>query len=186
MNPHYLQFAKNGVWEEALKLEMPASKTLLSDWLTSASEDIALEIFFEEASFVGLRLKPFHHQEELMRFCENPSIESLREIFAAPNLFLGTPDFAELGVVNAWQSVGSKIVWRQGESIPTLKKLEELLANSPLWTQSKPLALELAYTKPLSHWTAVPVSEKSEAAYRLDLEALYQALHHRIDGTNHY
>jgi hypothetical protein len=182
MNPHYLQFAKNGVWEEALKLEIPASKTILSDWLASASEDVALEIFFGEASFVGLRLKPFHHEEELLHFCENPSIQHLHEIFAAPDLFLGKPYFAELGVVNAWKSIGAKILWRQGEAIPTIENVAELLADSPLWLQSKPLALELSYTKPLGHWRAVPVSQKSETGYRLDLDALYQALKQEISN----
>jgi hypothetical protein len=182
MNPYYLQFAKNGHWEEALRLEIPASKAILSDWLASASEDVALEIFFGEASFVGLRLKPFHHEAELMRFCENPSIEHLRGIFATPELFLGKPDFAELGVVNAWKSIGAKILWRQGEAIPTLENLVEMLADSPLQTAAKPLALELGYTKPLPHWRAVPVSEKSELGYHLNLDALYQALRHEISS----
>jgi hypothetical protein len=182
MKAQYLQVASKGIWEGALSLEIPVNKTILSDWLATASDDIALEIFFGEAAFIGLRLKPFQHLAELMRFCDSPSIDSLRDIFAVPELFRGKPDFAELGVVNAWRSVGAKLVWQQGESLPTLDNLEKLLEDSPLWIQSKPLALELAYTKPLPHWRAVPVSEQSENVYRLDLALLHQALSHEINA----
>jgi hypothetical protein len=182
MGPQYLQFAKNGIWEEALKLEIPASKMLLSDWFTSASDDVALEIFFGEASFAGLRLKPFQHQAELMRFCDNPSIEAMRDIFAAPELFRGKPEFAELGVVNAWKSIGAKLLWRQGEAIPSQEVLAAMLKDSSLWSQAKPIALELGYTKPFPHWRAVPVSQKNESGYRLNLVRLHEALSHEIDA----
>jgi hypothetical protein len=176
MDAQYLQFAANGIWEDALRLEIPVNKAVLSDWLATASDDVALEVFSGEAAFIGLRLKPFQHLSQLLHLCDNPSIETIRTIFAAPQLFRGKPDFAELGVVNAWKSVGAVKLWQQGKTIPTLESLEKLLENSILWTQAKPLALEFAYIKPLPHWRAVPVSEKIQNDYRLNLALLHQVL----------
>jgi hypothetical protein len=170
----FLQFASNGVWEEALRLDLPASKSILQTWLKTASEDVALELFSDEAAFIGLRLKPFQHEAEVLRFCDHPSMQSLREIFSA-ELFQGKPDSAEIGVVNAWQSLGSKIIWRQGEKFPSLERLE-------VWTRPKPIALEFAYSQPFPHWQAFPVSVKTEKGYQLDLALLQVALSHQISA----
>lgn len=164
----FLQFASNGVWEEALRLDLPASKTALEAWLETASDDVALELFSGEAEFIGLRLKPFRHEAEILRFCDNPDINSLREIFSA-ELFSGKPDYAEIGVVNAWQSLGSKIIWQRGEALPKLESME-------VWIRPKPIALEFAYKHPLPHWQAFPVSVKTEQGYQIDLALLQEAL----------
>lgn len=169
-----LQFASNGIWEEALRLETPIATISLKDWLKTAADDIAVELFFGEAAFIGVRLKPFQHESELMRLCANPSITSLREIFGT-ELFCGEPTFAELGVVNAWQSLGTKIIWRQGENVPNRNNLE-------IWIRPKPIAIEFAYSQPLPHWRAYPVSVQSDAGYQLDLDLLHAALIHQINA----
>jgi hypothetical protein len=164
----FLQFASDGNWEEALRFDSGSSKEVLKDWLKTASDDVAVELFSDEASLIGLRLKPFQHEAKLLSFCENPTMESLREIFGAA-LFRGKPDYAELGVVNAWKSLGSSIIWRQGERLPNIENLE-------IWIRPKPIALEFAYNQPLPHWQAFPVSVKTEQGYRLDLDLLRQVL----------
>jgi len=192
--PTALQLAANGAWEQAWRLrpgERPPSAQAVRRWLDRYDDSIALEVFAHpggEGAFLGARLAGLEPAERarvvqaVVDSVSGSAWSDLGEVLAGLEgilpratepLLAGDPAWLELGVVNAWRSVGSQVLWRAGEPPPNegtfrraLRARRQLLAP-----QANPLALEFAFTDPLPHWLGMPVSKPAREGHVLDLSA---------------
>lgn len=163
--PTLCQFAKDGVWEEAWSFPPDRLPSLpeLEAYLDHRGE-IAFEAFFGSA-FFGARLSGA--APEVKAF----SLKCLKAVSAQASFFdtfmhetgcpvLGQkPDYAEIGCVNAWRSIGA---FRLIELHPAASEFELLWAaicDSPVGRDTvHAKAIEFAFEQPLAHWFGIPVS----------------------------
>lgn len=87
-----------------------------------------------------------------------------------------TPEFAELGAVDAGASTGPQVLWRRGEQRSPSALDRVLSARPDLVEGARPLALELAVTRPRDCWVGVVVSRQIGLMHRLDRELLDEVL----------
>jgi hypothetical protein len=86
------------------------------------------------------------------------------------------PEFAELGAVRAWQSVGPLTLWRRGEVL-IRERVDEALASRPDLTWcTRPVAVEFATTEPRACWIGVTESEPAGRHHRLDHGVVHDVL----------
>lgn len=163
--PTMCQFAKDGLWEQAWSFpgDCPPSLTELDDYLENRTE-LAFEAFFGRA-FFGVRLsgtafevKAFSLQCLEALSAKASFFDTLRREIGCPSLGQ-KPDFAEIGCVNAWRSIGAL---RMTELPPTASEFELLwsqICNSPVGRDTNhPKAIEFAFKNPLEHWFGIPIS----------------------------
>jgi hypothetical protein len=162
--PSLGQFARDGCWEQAWSFDRESIPTdvELCAYLEGASE-VAFEVFFNRA-FIGAR-----SQQEPLPFARACITSFERATCAADafgdleaNLVIGpmaqTFEFAEIGAVNAWKTVGPF-------RIDPLKNVEQF---DGLWTsieqstvaihEAHDKAIEFGSTSPIPHWIALPAS----------------------------
>ena len=163
--PTTCQFAKDGVWEQAWSFpgNRPPSLTALDGYLENRTE-LAFEAFFGRA-FFGVRLsgtacevKAFSLQCLKAISAQASFFDTLRHELGCP--VLGQkPDFAEIGCVNAWRSIGA---FRMTELPPTASEFEllwSLICDSPVGRDTgHAKAIEFAFKDPLEHWFGIPIS----------------------------
>jgi hypothetical protein len=185
--PSHLQFASDGAWEKALVCPGPGE---LTAWLEAAPSDVAFEIFMEAsvglARFAGIRLASLPSSEcsrictdaiadfSAMRKEEAPAILSwLRRLVRLEQLFRELPAYCEIGVVDAWRSSGPVRFWTAMSGISPSRAFRELREREPRLMASfvNPVAIELAFEKPLPHWLGFIVSVQDGAGHRLDQAA---------------
>jgi hypothetical protein len=183
--PTLVQFAKQGVWEEAWSF--PASdcpdSTQLRRYLGMAKE-VAIEVFFGSA-FIGIRLNA--EPSEMVRQAE-AILECLRNVRNGADYISGMRDlgcmsegatsvaYAEIGAVNAWRSVGAVRLPDPQDTLTQLDTQWPLLQQSAVGRDMlHPKALEFAFPTPTQHWIALPVSG-DEAPFSLSKEMLHSAL----------
>jgi hypothetical protein len=163
--PTLCQFAKDGVWEEAWSFpsDRPPSLPELESYLANRGE-IAFEAFFGSA-FFGARLSGT--APEVKAF----SIQCLKAVSAQASFFdtfkreldcpvVGQkPDFAEVGCVNAWRSVGAFRISDLQTASSGFEPLWDLIEGSPVGRDTDHAkAIEFAFTQPIAHWFGIPVS----------------------------
>jgi hypothetical protein len=192
--PHFMsapttcQFAKEGVWEEAWSFACDRLPSLpeLDAYLANRTE-VAFEAFFGSA-FVGARLSGT--TSEVKAF----SIQCLKAVSAKTSFFdvfrhhLGCPvvgqkpDFAEVGCVNAWRSVGAFRINDLQASSSGFEQLWRLIEGSPVGRDSDHAkAIEFAFKQPIEHWFGIPISVEggsnlvSKALLRQTIEHAGQA-----------
>jgi hypothetical protein len=163
--PTLCQFAKNGVWEDAWSFpsDRPPSLAELDDYLADRTE-VAFEAFFGRA-FFGVRLSGTPLEVKAL------SIKCLRAANAQASFFdtlrheLGCqvvgqqPDFAEIGCVNAWRSIGAFRMTQPQPFASEFEPLWDLICDSPVGRDTDhPKAIEFAFKQPLEHWFGIPIS----------------------------
>lgn len=190
-----MQLAANGAWEQAWVLRPDERTPRMEEvrrWLDRYDDSVAFEVFFAHpggAVFLGVRLTDLE-SEERTRLVEaviesvfraawsdlSETLAGLEDIASQPvgSLLSGDPAWLELGVVNAWRSVGSQVLWRLGDPPPNGDTFRQKLGTRRqlLAPQTNPLALEFAFSDPLPHWLGVPVSRPGPKGHVLDLSAL--------------
>lgn len=182
--PTMCQFAKDGVWEQAWSFpsDRPPSLPELASYLANRTE-IAFEAFFGSA-FFGARVSGT--APEVKAF----GIKCLKAVSAQASFFdtfkreigcpvLGqTPDFAEIGCVNAWRSVGA---FRMSQLQPAASEFEPLwdvICDSPVGRDTHHAkAIEFAFKQPLEHWFGIPISVES-GSNRVSKTLLRQTIAH--------
>jgi hypothetical protein len=191
-----IQLASDGQWERALTLlceDHPMQQVNdVRDWL-SQSSDIALEVFFQDIgfgeAFLGVRLADMSTERKravieqvVAELCAAPSLHSLLETIQvlqstiSPSLFKNDCTFVEVGVVNAWRSIGACQVWHVIDAVTTKEALKQRLRTSPQVLQplSLPIAAEIAFVTPCAHWVGIPVSEKRQEGFTLNPDRLWE------------
>lgn len=100
-------------------------------------------------------------------------------------VLLGAPPgdrarFAQLGAVNAWQSVGAENLWREGETYSPAG-VEQILDRRPdlASTCAQPVAVEFGLSGDLPAWIAFMVSEPGGP---VDRERLHDIVRRVTDG----
>lgn len=190
----YLQFAVNGRWEEAMRLhstEFLPSESAIDSWI-GQSTDFALEMLFtgigDLPQFVGVRWRDQTARQviDLIRRAHRtlqearsdatvPEVLSAFEDALNIRLLRSAPAFLELGVNNLWKSIGSHIIWQQGQSVQSRNRLiYEIAERAPQLLLNHPNAimLEVGYASPQSHWLGLCVSRQVGALYRLEVDAI--------------
>lgn len=182
------QFAKDGAWEAAWAFPpaQPPSPERLHDYLAGTPE-LAFEAFFGDA-FLGLRLRG---EPPAVAAQARACVDALREaadgidfltrLAAGLGLpghyaFAGPPDFAEVGAVNAWRSVGGFRIEPPSRLLDDFEGVWQALAASPVGRDTvHRKAIEFAGSRPLPHWFALPVG-RADAPEVLDAGALRAAV----------
>jgi hypothetical protein len=182
--PHLAQFAKNGRWEAAWSFPRtsPASRADIRDYLAGATE-VAFEVFFGDA-FFGARFSGEACEVEALasvctqafqQACDGADFFSRLSDDAAFDGLGRSIAFAEIGAVNAWQSVGAFRTPPPHEALRDFDALWSSLVASPLVShRSHRKAVEFACPLPLPHWFALPVSSP-RPPFALDRDRLRQA-----------
>lgn len=171
--PTLVQAAIDGGWENPILV----SGTSEADAWLVGSRDVAVEIFFGPDLFLGARLTGLDRLDrvEFVRqlvgaaedpattFCDAPRFWRLPD--GRPLPLHGPPSFLEVGVVNAWQSVGSVVLWRHGDDHVRTADLSPALRRA----QPTPVALEAAHRGTVHSWTGRNVSTAmGDGSYLLD------------------
>lgn len=160
-----VQLARDGAWENAWSFP-PTTEPSGTDWETYLADrrEIAFEVFFG-AAFFGARF-----MGEPRRVCPAATacLTAVRaaqggeDFFAALARLTGLHDWgaridwAEIGAVNAWRSVGPH---RFDIQRADPESLVRSLAESPLGRdRTRAKAVEFAGAAPVPHWFALPLS----------------------------
>jgi hypothetical protein len=163
--PATCQFARDGVWEEAWSFpsDRPPSLPELDGYFANRTE-VAFEAFFGRA-FFGVRLsgtapevKAFSIQCLKAANAQASFFDALRHALGCP--VLGQkPDFAEIGCVNAWRSIGAFRITQPQPSASEFELLWNSMCDSPIGRDTDHAkAIEFAFKQPLEHWFGIPVS----------------------------
>ncbi|MEU7632944.1 hypothetical protein AB0C34_23670 [Nocardia sp. NPDC049220] len=189
----HLKIALNGNWELALIIgpkDLSVADSTVRSFIDSA-DDVAFEVFFEPKdtgiAFLGVRLNGMGTETRtsaIVRCLEDISgperlslfdvIERARQHIHA-TLFSAEPALLEVGVEGLWKSVGSVVLWRQGDETLDRPAMEERLrSNLRLFdSQPNPLGLEFAFDEPLPHWIATQCSCPSGDGFTVDVDMMY-------------
>ncbi len=183
-NITYGQFAKLGIWEEAWVIQpngMPEQQTVVT-YLASAHE-VAFEVFFGNA-FFGLRCKGT--ADEVKQFAlacvQTMNCKSGAAFFAqlSESLHIKASgeqvEFAPVGAVNFWKSIGSYRVLDLAAAKANPDALFQTLLTKPVGqTIVHPKAMELGCTDVLAHWFGLLVFHRAPP-FALSPQALTNAL----------
>jgi hypothetical protein len=180
--PTSIQFAKEGVWESAWSPpidQLPLRQDLVS--YLALSTEVAFEAFFGD-SFFGARMTGSPQEVETF------SIQCIRAVRARESFFpvfqqeIGCPvrsqqpDFADIGCVNAWRSVGAFHISEFQASSAEFEQLWHSLQECAVGQDTRHAkAIEFAFERPVPHWFGVPVSIPGES-HRLSEGLLCKAL----------
>jgi|GEM_PF-3814310 len=194
-----IQLAVDGSWESAWLLRHGNTIPSVDDiaaWLPDTPHNVAFEVFFPQypsgEAFLGIRLTGSQRlaqaqilytiiQAVLRRtwttfdtLMEN--IQTVLPAFATVPALTASPDALDIGVVNAWRSIGPCRIWKRDEPDISTEQLQERLSRHPvlLHPQPKPLALEVAFCQPLEHWLGLEVSVVQGSDHILDLARVIQ------------
>ncbi len=194
--PMYAQISAGGNWEEALRISFNGPITLSKSIDMADDPSVAVEVFYRlndgRIVFMGFRYSPLmksvsSSEEFLSKFNEILKLvphNNIRAIFAElgwalddnQNSFLDKePSYAEIGVVDNWQSLGSLILRKQGEPPHTEESLVTILEQNKilLRNQKNHVSLEFAFNNP-QFWVAIQTSVLKNKDYVTDLGLLTQ------------
>jgi len=183
------QLAEKGDWKNRKEISESSTKQQLTSadaWFQKVGNEIAIEALFDlpenEVTFLGVNLKKDSKEVQaflIRKFIEivlpNDDFETTAakmSQFMPSQLYLGSPAFLEVGVMNLWHDVGSQVVFRQNDG--------ELMAPNQIPSRLQeehlnPVMLEVAWDEPYQHWIALPVSSKtSSGMYKFD-KSRYEA-----------
>jgi hypothetical protein len=169
-NPTLFQFAKDGAWESAwaFSRDCVPSHLELATYLAQRTE-VAFEAFFGD-SFFGARMTGSSFEVEAFSTKCLRAVDAKESFFPVFHRELGCPifgqqpNFAEIGCVNAWRSMGA---------VPVSSALLAPAGFDQLWLSVQgsavgrdiryAKAIEFAFEHPLAHWFGVPVSPLGES-----------------------
>lgn len=189
----HLKIALNGNWETALIIgskDLSVADSTVRSFIESA-DDVAFEVFFEQkdtgVAFLGVRLNGMSAKTRtrvIVRCLEEVAgperlslfdvVEHTRQHIHA-TLFVAEPTLLEVGVEGLWKSVGSVVLWRQGDDALNQPAVVERLRSNPRLfdIQPHPLGLEFGFDQPLPHWIATQCSRSSGDGFTVDVDTVY-------------
>lgn len=188
-----LQVAGDGRWETADTVPVSAGRTRVAACVeqaaTRARRDVAVEVLWPGQVFVGVRwdlaesdgagsnaaLAGARRAQDVLSASVTRPVEAtlLALLDSTPN---PAPEFAELGAVNAWASVGPLALWRRNE-VFTPAAMDAALASRPDLIECRhPVAVEVAVTEPRSCWVGVTVSNRTGSVHLLDRDSVGKVL----------
>ncbi|MBW8484763.1 hypothetical protein [Actinomadura parmotrematis] len=177
--PSRVQLAADGAWQDALPVPPAGPDARTAAWLAAHPGDVALEVFFTEDLFLGVRFTALAapDRERFVRaLCaalDGTTLGFARAFWrlpgGAPLLPTAPPLALEAGVVDAWDEHAPAVLWRRGEPAPDLSRLTPPL-REPHPTR---VALEAAYAN--GTWIGRSVSAPSAGGYVLDEAELARA-----------
>jgi hypothetical protein len=181
-SPSHVQFALNGAWEQARKLDLKTTnesliKKTITTLLKNFSGNVAAEVFFgpKRHSMLGFRysstlnLTPKNFLIGLTRLALQANnfdsyfdgLQNLGEVWKF-RAFISEPQLAELGILDAWSSYETLNLWcKPAEKIlpldPGFGRVPHLLRN-PV----NHVLLEFAFDNTVPHWAGFIVSNQVE------------------------
>ncbi len=186
----HLQFARDGVWEEALELDLHEHKKSkkLRAWLEeTTTPDIAVEIFFKQnhpdrehfhgigKQFFGMRLSSMPREEQLilcpalLEYFNSHGRHTWRafrdnfDLLKQFNFLQGMPSFIEMGAIGAWQSHGPVKFWQPDTKISVQDAFSRARVNNGHYNLvEKPVAIEVAFEEPIPHWSGTIISARGK------------------------
>ena len=190
-----MQCATDGCWEKAIPLfpnEPPPSSVAIDSWVGN-SADFAMEMFFTDTDslphFVGIRwlgktapqiadlVQKAHGTLKSVRADRVSEVLAAFDATLATSLLRSAPAFLEIGVNNLWKSVGSLVIWKRGQPLPTRDELDaKLRQHAPqlLLGQPNAIILEIGYVDPQPHWLGLCTSRRRGDRFQIDLDELLQ------------
>lgn len=189
--PTAVQLAHGGDWEHGRRWEigrLPDEAELAR--CAGGKEELAFELFFD-AAFFGVRFtgSPAAVGERIRDcFAAARAAHDGADFFAELSARTGLHgwgakvDFAEVGAVNAWKSIGAVRV----EGLPVeeadFEEWWHAIARSPVARETAhPKAVEFACSAPVPHWFALPVST-SEPPHAPDRGLLRAAVRAAVEA----
>lgn len=192
-SPSFLKIALDGNWETGLVLELKRDASLANiEAFIGEATNVAFQIFFtapnDTVSFVGVRLYGRTKTEQatiifasLQSVCVGgwnsftKVVNGLR-LLIQDGLFPSRADLLEIGVVGAWKSIGSAVIWRKRDPAPSRQTIQEQLERHTALTSptANPIGLEFGFDSPLPHWIALQISDLSDDGHKLNLERLHK------------
>ena len=173
-----VQLAVGGQWEYAARVDAPRGNAPVAE-LTSripAKGESAVEVFAEDKSgsvvFIGVRFIDRARagvESVVVKLCDIAFAQggSLPRVSSWLSAVIGSPLFAnewsaiEVGVVDAWKSIGAVTLTRRNygndEAEAALLDSARQLASSP----GRVIAAEFAFTAPVPHWFAIEVARSA-------------------------
>ena len=200
--PLLIEVSINGKWENPwiipLTSSIPSPKEV-DAYVKKGTDGIAIEIFLKskDASniFFGIRfgngLLVSTPKEFLMRSFQsiwetkNMTFKDLvkelekRVVGSKIELFQNLPTSIELGVVNAWNSMGSVDIWnnQQVRKISNNLLLDKLKSHKHLHENTvNYVAVEFNYRATPHYWIAIQIADKKDEIWQLNQNKLQQAL----------
>lgn len=180
------QLAIDGEWEKALLFSRGEMQTPsdIRAYLDGRNE-IAFEAFFKNAFFGFRRIGDAEYLSQLVAQCSqalanaNSGKHFFETIGQITELPLGaTLQFAEIGAVNAWRSVGPFSIKDPADALSSFDSVyNQLLDSAVAQNTTHPKAIEFAFDSgdKTNHWFAIPVSSDS-SPYKIQKEKLREAL----------
>lgn len=192
MAPPVLQIAADGHWETATSVNLAEGRAsaleAVEQVARAAQHDIAVEIMWPTQAICGVRWTVDRWNEAAGRTGHAyDALTTGHTAEAALFALLGSApsamvEFAELGAVNAWRSVGPVALWHQGEELSE-EMIDTALRRRPdIESCGYPLSVELAVTNPLPCWVGVYVSVPHGQVHHLDRQALHAVFDRAIPG----
>ena len=176
-NVSKLQFAEESNWENCCIFDDKSKIVCFHEWSANVTNgNIAVEAFFDipekgvHGAFAGMRFKSslqilsmFNNIAEFFitdraGFALSTFI-ILTESGSGLHLFRSTYTYAELGVINYWNSFGAV---RLQSKTPAAceKETNNIFKSDPRWNNPPgETAIEFAYTKPIPHWIGCNTNE---------------------------
>jgi hypothetical protein len=183
------QLAEKGDWQNRKEISESSIEDQIAaadGWLREVGHEIAIEALFDlpksEVTFLGVNLEKESKEIQvglirkfITTVLPNDDFEttaSKMSQFTPAQLYLGSPTFLEVGVMNLWHDVGSQVVFRQNAGQPMAPN--EIPARLQV-EHPNPVMLEVAWDEPYQHWIALPVSSKTASGmFKFD-ELRYEA-----------
>jgi hypothetical protein len=170
LRPTKVQVAADAAWEQAWVIPVGHRPSTIDfqRWTDAHGDNVDVEVFFaHEQAFVGVRLVALNAQARVAFLANTVSNLAtgrwhvFAEVLAdwwpaqAGEAFRpgqAVPDGVDLGVVNAWHTVGFCRVWRRGAPPLDRRRLVAMLERHPRLLQAhpQPVAVEVGLVRPWS------------------------------------
>ena len=154
-----IQVATDGLWERAQSVSLAASRGDVDELLkASDSADVALEVLWPGPPivFVGTRAAGAVRRR-VYEIAARPDPPPSQVLTVLAGGTLGPPEAAEIGAVNAWQSMGPLAIGIDAGAATISRALD---GRIDLVDCAHPLALEISHGQPGAVWWAVEVSRE--------------------------
>lgn len=190
----YAQIASGGNWEQAVRIELTSSQNFDISGIGPIDKSVAAEIFYrlndDRMLFFGIRFSdslnavssPSDFLDKVLHTLQSASKNSLYEMLANLGSQLDNDEhtfvdaqieYVELGVIDSWKSVGSKVLRKIGGPELTIDEVRSTLATNPnlVKNDKNHTALEFAVGS-LKCWFGVQVSQEESGTYNTNLQTV--------------
>jgi hypothetical protein len=177
-----LQVAEGGRWERAQVSPLPVPPDDVNELLESAARvrGLAVEVLWPGPPIVFVGAGVGRFDELMLRgVAANDGRAPSQVLETLAGGSLGPASRAELGVVNAWYSVGPLPLALDAS---VLVVGDALLGRADLMWCRHPVALEVTHVQPREGWWAIEVSAREGATHVVDVEKVVEVLRGVTEG----